>query len=92
MMRCSMRIAFLHNALGKTDGVSLEVDKWREVLRRRGHEVFYIAGNERDDILCIPELSFYHPQTKKEIENATVALRDYKDGKELLEDIKVRIL
>ena len=87
MMRCSMRIAFLHNALGKTDGVSLEVDKWREVLRRRGHEVFYIAGNERDDILCIPELSFYHPQTKKEIENATVALRDYKDGKELLEDI-----
>ena len=63
-----MRIAFLHNALGKTDGVSLEVDKWREVLRRRGHEVFYIAGNERDDILCIPELSFYHPQTKKEIE------------------------
>ena len=82
-----MRIAFLHNALGKTDGVSLEVDKWREVLRRRGHEVFYIAGNERDDILCIPELSFYHPQTKKEIENATVALRDYKDGKELLEDI-----
>lgn len=82
-----MRIAFLHNALGKTDGVSLEVDKWREVLRRRGHEVFYIAGNEREDILCIPELSFYHPQTKKEIENATVALRDYKDGKELLEDI-----
>ena len=82
-----MRIAFLHNALGKTDGVSLEVDKWREVLRRRGHEVFYIAGNEREDILCVPELSFYHPQTKKEIENATVALRDYKDGKELLEDI-----
>ena len=31
------RVAFIHNALGKTDGVSLEVDKWRVVLERMGH-------------------------------------------------------
>lgn len=82
------KIAFLHNALGKTDGVSLEVDKWRTVLEKLGHEVFYIAGNDDNErVLCIPELSFYHKQTKKEIENATVRLVDYKNGIELISDI-----
>lgn len=82
------KIAFLHNALGKTDGVSLEVDKWRTVLEKLGHEVFYIAGNnDNERVLCIPELSFYHKQTKKEIENATVRLVDYENGIELISDI-----
>ena len=83
-----MRIAFLHNALGKTDGVSLEVDKWKDVLTEMGHEVFYIAGNESADNIVIPELSFYHEQTKKEIKNATVELSDYSSGKALLYDIR----
>lgn len=83
------RIAFLHNALGKTDGVSLEVDKWRAVLEELGHTVFLIAGNEDcADVLRIPELSFYHKQTQKEIQNATVCLRDYQSGSELLADIE----
>lgn len=81
------RIAFLHNALGKTDGVSLEVDKWRDVLSKMGYEVFYIAGNEGKDIITVPELSFYHKQTGKEIKNATVSLTDYRDGNELMKDI-----
>ena len=82
------KIAFLHNALGKTDGVSLEVDKWRTVLEKLGHEVFYIPGNnDNERVLCIPELSFYHKQTKKEIENATVRLVDYENGIELISDI-----
>lgn len=83
-----MRIAFLHNALGKTDGVSLEVDKWKSVLSEMGHEVFYIAGNENDTNIVIPELDFYHSQTKKEIKNATVELTDYRDQEALLEDIR----
>lgn len=33
-------ISFHQNRLGRTDGVSLEVDKWRAVLRdRMGHQV-----------------------------------------------------
>ena len=83
------RIAFLHNALGKTDGVSLEVDKWRTVLERMGHTVLYCAGN--DDVAgvyCIPELSFHHPLTYKLLRNATVALTDYPDGEALRRDIE----
>lgn len=83
------RIAFFHNALGKTDGVSLEVDKWRTVLERMGHTVLYCAGN--DDVAgvyCIPELSFHHPLTYKLLRNATVALTDYPDGEALRRDIE----
>lgn len=72
------KIAFFHNALGKTDGVSLEVDKWRDVLQRMGHEVIYCAGNDDvEGIHVIPELSFMHPETYDLIQNATVKLKDY---------------
>ena len=55
------RIAFFHNQLGKTDGVSLEVDKWRDVLLGAGHEVLYCAGNgDVDGAHCVPELMFTH--------------------------------
>ncbi len=43
-METSFRIAFISGKLGDVDGVSLEVDKWIEVLCREGHEVFTIAG------------------------------------------------
>lgn len=72
------RFIFFHNALGKTDGVSLEVDKWRWCLEQMGHEVFYCAGNnDVDDVHCIPELDFFHPVTRNLIENATVELKDF---------------
>lgn len=82
------RIAFIHNALGKTDGVSLEVDKWRKVCEKLGHTVFYIAGNQDvKDIICIRELDFFEEKTYKILKNATVELTDYASGKELKEDI-----
>jgi glycosyltransferase involved in cell wall biosynthesis len=71
-------IAFFHNALGKTDGVSLEVDKWKYVLESMGHTVFYCAGNDDvSSVHCIAELSFLHPQSYKILRNATVKLVDY---------------
>jgi len=39
-----MKIGLLHFRVGETDGVSLEMDKWKVVLERLGHEVIYIAG------------------------------------------------
>lgn len=82
------KIAFIHNALGKTDGVSLEVDKWRQVCRKLGHEVFYIAGNtDVEGILCIRELDFYEEKTYKILKNATVKLEDYENEQALEEDI-----
>ena len=40
-----MRILFAHYRVGQTDGVSLEMDKWRHVLEEMGHTCFYLAGN-----------------------------------------------
>ncbi|MEJ5228687.1 MAG: glycosyltransferase family 4 protein [Pseudothermotoga sp.] len=39
-----MRIGLLHFRVGETDGVSLEMEKWKTVLERMNHEVIYIAG------------------------------------------------
>ena len=39
------RIGILHYQVGRTDGVSLEIDKWQQVLENRGHEVFLCAGD-----------------------------------------------
>lgn len=38
------RICFISGKLGDVDGVSLEVDKWIEVLIQMGHDIFAIAG------------------------------------------------
>jgi glycosyltransferase involved in cell wall biosynthesis len=76
--------AFCQHRLGRTDGVSLEVDKWRRVLEGMGHTVHYIAGN--DDVPgghFIPELFPFHPVTNKLIKNCTVALSDYANEAEL---------
>lgn len=43
-MDTEFRIVFISGKLGDVDGVSLEVDKWIEVLRKEGHEVYTIAG------------------------------------------------
>lgn len=83
-----MRIAFIQNKLGRTDGVSLEVDKWRCVFERMGHEVFYIAGNDEvDRNIVIEELDLKHPLINKILKNATIKFVDYKSEKELKSDI-----
>ncbi|MFP4157342.1 MAG: glycosyltransferase [Opitutales bacterium] len=82
-------IAFIQHRLGRTDGVSLEVDKWRSILERLGHRVLYLAGNE--DVPgghCIPELFPMHPVTNRILMNATRELTDYPDGKALLADVR----
>ena len=81
--------AFFQNRLGRTDGVSLEVDKWRTVLRDRlGHGVRYCSGN--DDVpgnYVIPELYAHHPMTWKILRNGTVEFKDYAKEQDLELDI-----
>ncbi len=81
--------AFIQNRLGRTDGVSLEVDKWRDVLRERlGHQVTYCSGNpEIKSNYVIDELYGQHPVTWKILRNATVKLTDYSSEAELEEEI-----
>lgn len=81
-------IAFFQNRLGRTDGVSLEVDKWRRILEGKGHTVLYVSGN--DDVegnLVIPELYAGHSWTAKILKNATVKFSEYASEAELERDI-----
>ena len=48
------RIAIISGKLGDVDGVSLEVDKWIRLLKRRGHEVFTIAGKYSSNLSDLP--------------------------------------
>lgn len=54
-----MNIAMIHYRVGETDGVSLEMDKWKKVLERNKHKVFYIAGSSgRSSAFIIDELNY----------------------------------
>lgn len=54
-----MNIALIHFRVGETDGVSLEMDKWKKQLIRMNHRVYYIAGNPYDDdTFVIKELAY----------------------------------
>jgi glycosyltransferase involved in cell wall biosynthesis len=58
-----MRIGFISTRLNGTDGVSLEVAKWSQVLQRQGHEMFYCAGalgSYAKNGTLIPKLHFGH--------------------------------
>lgn len=59
------RIGFVATRIAGTDGVSLEIGKWAEVLERMGHSCFYIAGvSDRAEEVSrtIPEAHFTHPE------------------------------
>jgi glycosyltransferase involved in cell wall biosynthesis len=49
------RIAIGSGKLGDVDGVSLEVDKWIEILKSAGHEIFTIAGLYKQPVSGVPE-------------------------------------
>ena len=54
-MKERFRIVFISGKLGDVDGVSLEVDKWIEILTEEGHEVFAVAGKFSNHLISIPE-------------------------------------
>lgn len=51
------------------DGVALETEKWIEVLKRMGHEVFIISGQfqgrkmDVESETLVPEMSFHSPES-----------------------------
>ena len=55
MANDKFRIAVVCGKLGDVDGVSLEADKWIEVLSAQGHEIYTIAGLCRQPVSGIPE-------------------------------------
>ena len=71
-----MKVGFIIGRIGGVDGVALETEKWAQVLRRMGHEVFTLAGayegepqnRECEDLL--PTLSFGSRYCLREQEKA----------------------
>jgi len=84
-----MRIALCHYRIGETDGVSLEMDKWKEILEEMGHEVFLIAvSSGTTEGYVIPELGYRYEEDLRIERNAYVAFNEYKSETELMAAIE----
>ncbi len=58
------RIGFVSTRIAGTDGVSLEVGKWTEILESMGFDCYFIAGKcdrEPERSFLIDEADFQHP-------------------------------
>jgi len=70
-MKSAKTIGIFHYQLGSTDGVSLEVEKWKQVLEEMGHKVILCAGHLGGNKgILIPEL--YHHRPEIEIINQNI--------------------
>jgi glycosyltransferase involved in cell wall biosynthesis len=64
MSTSRLNIGFVATRLARTDGVSLEAAKWRDVLTGLGHECFCFAGDSDwppERSYHVPEAHFQHP-------------------------------
>jgi glycosyltransferase involved in cell wall biosynthesis len=60
-----MKIAIVHYRAGRTDGVSLEIEKRRKLLQELGHTVRIVSGPIHEDSdYVIDELEFDHPEIR----------------------------
>lgn len=67
----SMKVGLVHYRVGRTDGVSLEVAKRKEILEEMGHDVHLIAGHfSNGPDFIIPELEADMPEVVEIKENA----------------------
>ncbi len=71
-------IGILHYKVGGTDGVSLEIDKWKRVLEEMGHTV-HLCGGDLGTVegTLIPEMYHHTPEAERLYRNTFIALRDY---------------
>lgn len=73
----------VHYQVGRTDGVSLEIDKWKRVLEEMGHRVHLCAGDlGTAEGTLIEELYHHRPDAERLSRNTFSALEDYGVGGE----------
>jgi len=83
-----MRIAMIHFRVGATDGVSLEMDKWKTQLEKLGHTVIYVAGETfREKGRVIPGLNIHSKTHHHFFHNAYESLDDYENEDAFLDAI-----
>lgn len=66
-MREHLHIGMVHFKTGDTDGVSLEMDKWREIFLDSGHEVSYCCGERpqpESSCTVMEELSYLSEEAR----------------------------
>jgi len=67
-----MRIGKNIGRSGEVDGVALENEKWIEVLKKMGHEIFILSGHFKEDVIepenqkALRFLSFFSPECEWE--------------------------
>lgn len=72
-----MKIALAHFRVGETDGVSLEMEKWKIVFENMGHDVIFISGTTDYGEYYIPEMDLHGEHFKKWERNSFKNLEDY---------------
>jgi len=83
------RVLICHYRVGWTDGVSLEIDKRKEVLMDMGWDVALLAGpGSQGADYIVPELDFDLPGIRRITSNAFGTLTDYGSEEALMEDIR----
>ena len=75
-------IGIIHYKVGGTDGVSLEINKWKRTLEEMGHQVHLCAGDLGTlDGTLIEELYHHRLDVERLNHNTFIELRDYPDEK-----------
>ncbi len=79
-------IAIFHYKVGGTDGVSLEIDKWKRVLEEMGHRVHLCAGDlGAVSGTLIAEMYHHRVDAERLYRNTFLALQDYDEAVYTLE-------
>ncbi|GAB6189081.1 mannosylglucosylglycerate synthase [Marinitoga arctica] len=77
-----MKIGLMHFRVGETDGVSLEMKKWKVALEKQGHTVTFIAGTlGKEKGIKIPLLSYEEPRNLTIKKRAFQSLEDWSESK-----------
>jgi len=73
-------IGIIHYQVGRTDGVSLEIDKWKRVLENMGHRVRLCAGDLSSlEGTLIEEIYHHRPEIARLYHNTFATLDSYPD-------------
>jgi len=82
-------IGIVHYKVGGTDGVSLEIDKWKAVLEDMGHKVHLCAGDLGQlEGTLIEELFHHLPDIERLNTNTYIKFSDYNDEVEYRADLE----
>jgi glycosyltransferase involved in cell wall biosynthesis len=82
-----MRIGIIHYKVGDTDGVSLEIDKWKVVLQQLGHKVYLAGGHLGAESGTLIEEMFHHSPEADRLYRQTFVELDPADESEYRTDL-----